>query len=61
MRLGLDQKDVPAQTGCSEVATDSDKAQFGVIGYLLGIHKRKSSEVKKRVRWPYVRCLTTKP
>lgn len=46
MRLGVDQKNLLTQAGCPEVATELGVAQFGVIGFLLGINKLNGSEVK---------------
>ena len=42
MRLGVDQKNLSAQTSHPEVATELGKPQFGVICYgLLGIRLKE--------------------
>ena len=41
MRLGVDQKNLSAQTRCPEVATELGKPQFGVICYWLRVNRLK--------------------
>jgi hypothetical protein len=48
MRLGVDQKNLSAQTRCPEVATELGKPQFGVICYWLRVIRLK--EIKLRIR-----------
>jgi hypothetical protein len=37
MRLGVDQKNLPAQAGCPEVAAELGNAQLSVICYSSGV------------------------